>query len=482
MSENSEDSNNKDNLQNMKLGKADSFAQEFHRRDNAKLLNQILKNKSREDIIKDAREYVWSIGLLYRLIKIKVDFICSGFKVVSQDDEVEEKYKELYDKLDINEFIKNFAFEQLVIGESYPFYNWGNDGIKNVSLLNPELTKVKTVLGEDLVYLKPSQDIKSLMNSDNERERQVLNNIVPRDVLNQWEDGKYAVLPEDVADRYAELKAYHEKYAHSPIEPIFPDLKLLSELISADYGVAQKLSQLITHIKVGDENFRDGKQVPPDVIDKVEELFNNPNSSSQTIFSQWFISAEHISPPIEEIFGSEKYQDVVRRIVQWSGLGIFIDTGDAGSSYASGYLKTKPIQQEIDNYRELIKRVLNDFNQLVAEKHGWKTYGDNLKTPNIKFDSNALKEESDVLQVVQFLYQYGLLSEEEVLEEFGYDIARQMDKKEEAQEEYYEKMTLPFEPSQNQSVRAEETDESVNNSEDRLKPDDDNNGDTPRAN
>lgn len=420
---------------------------------NMNLLTQILNSRNRKQELKKSREFVWSTGLLYRLIKLKVDFICSGFEPIHEDEKIEKYYKDLYKDLKVDNFIKNLSFENEVIGEAYTFYNWDGDEPNNIALLNPELVKTKSALGEDFIYLKPSDSIRNLLNSNNPEEVKRVRKLIPDKVIPKWEKGKAVLLDKETSQRYFGLKAYHEQYAHSPLEPIKKDLMLLHELIDADYSVAKKIKNLITHAKIGDKDVNDGI-TPQSVIEDVEKLFDQPNSNTLELFTQWFVDVEYPLPPIEEIFASEKYKDVRERILDWSGVGIFFSSDS--SSYASGHLKVKPAKQEVENGRDLIKEALDDFNLMVAKKKGFTTYN-GYKTPKIKFNKNALTNDKFILETVKFLFTYGLLSEEEVVEEFGYDFVRQMKKKKD-NAEYGDDIELHFEPSQGLSENDDDSD------------------------
>lgn len=391
--------------------------------------------------IEKAREYVWGSGLLFRMIKLKVEFASAGFEITHENEDVEKFYKDIYEELDIEKFIRSAAFEHEVIGEWYPLYSWEDGKPIHATLLNPQKVEVKSALGKDFIYLYPSGDIEVLLQDDDPEIKKELKKIVPLKILNKWERGLPARLSKEYSKRYVNLKAPFEKYAHSPIEPIFPDLEILKTLQEADYATAKKFKQLLLQVKIGDSKLNDGGAVPTPLIKQTRELWNNP-SETMEIFTQWFVEAEYITPDLD-IFNNEKYEAVLKRIIDWSGMNVMI--GDGGS-YSGGYIKVKGLKQSVENIREVIRKALDDLNKIIAEKNNLKYYGE-LKTPDIKFNNNALKDDKEIRKIVQFLYKHGLLSGEDTLDNFDYDFDRQMGKKEDEQE-YSDVIKIDFEPSQ----------------------------------
>lgn len=413
-----------------------------------------VKPETRKETLEKAREYVWTTAILYSIIKMKCDFVSSGFDIVHEDDRVEKYFKKIYKKLDMDTYVKNSSFEYFVSGEWVPYFNFKGNEPNYVTIFNPELVDIKTVLGKDFVYLSPSKDIRDLLNKDNPEIKKELMKIIPQKYFNKWKKGEKVYI--DGAKRYLNLKAYHEKVTHSPIEPIFPDLELLKTLQEADYTTARKLKQLFLHAKVGGEKFNKGRPVPKEIMKKAESLFDQPYRSAELV-TQYFIDMEFISPDVE-IFSNEKYESVITRILQWSGMEVLLGEG---GSYSEGTIRLKPLKQEIENARKEIEKSLNDFNREVAKRKGFTYYND-LKIPRVKFDNNTLVDQNITNNMLKFAYQHGAVSVQKMLEELGYDFKMQMKQKQEERDEYLEQIYIAHEPSQGLSLREGKNIESNN--------------------
>jgi hypothetical protein len=286
---------------------------------------------------------------------------------------------------------------------------------------------------------------------------------VPNGVLKKWKNGETVPLSEENARRYYNLKSDYDKYAHSPIEPIFNDLEIYKTPQEADYATAKKLKQLILHVRVGGKDYNDGQPVDKDLIDQTINMFNNP-SKNMEVFTQYFVDAEYIIPDMD-VFTEDKYANAISNIVNWSGVNVMVEQG---GSYSQGYIKVKGLKQAVNNARKAVKKALNDLNKLIAEKNNLKYYG-KLKTPDIKFSNNALKDDKEVRQSVQFLYKHGILSADDTLDAFGYSMDRQMRKKED-EEEYEDLIRIPFEPSQGLVGEEEIPNNQNNNPQDNNQP------------
>ncbi|MFW6029199.1 MAG: hypothetical protein ACOCRO_02975 [Halanaerobiales bacterium] len=399
----------------------------------------------RNNEIEKAREYTWQIGLVYRIIKMKVEFAAAGFEVVHENDRVEKFYQNIYNDLDIDTFVRAAAFEHEVVGEWTPFYTWDNKGNpKTITILNPKFVKPHSILGEDVLLLRPTPSFRELSSHTNPRVRKKVKNTVPNYIYKQWDEGQEAILEEDNAQRYYNIKAYHNDEANSPLRPIFADIEILRMLQEADFATAKQLKQSILQIKIGDENYQNGGAIGENNFNQVIDQFNEAAEGYSTIewFTQWFVNAEYITPDVE-MFSSDKYEGVVRRILDWSGMNVMLE--DKGS-HGQSYVKLKGLRQEIQNTRNTIRKALNNFNKWIAEKNG-KTYYNDLKIPKIRFDDDVLQDEEQVKNFIKFLYKHGLLSAEDTLDNMGYNFERQMRKKGE-EEGYKNLITVHWEDNQ----------------------------------
>lgn len=410
--------------------------------------------QTRIEKIKKVREYVWTNPLLYRIIKMKVDFASAGLEITHPNEEIEDFYKDIYEEIDIDTFVKNMAFEHEAIGEFYPLFSWKKGQPISATLLNPELITVKSALGKDFIYMKPSSDVTYLLNQDDPEIKKELKKVIPTEILGKWSKGREARLKDEYSNRYSNLKAPFEKYSHSPIEPVLSDLEIMKTLQEADYATAKKLKQLLLQVKVGSDKLNNGKPLKKSTLKQARELWNNP-SQTMEVFTQWFMDAEYIIPDME-IFSNEKYESVIKRLIDWSGVSVMISEG---GSFSQGFIKIKGLRQEVSSTRKVIEKALTDLNKKIAEKNNLKD-GENLLIPDIQFSNTALRDDSEIRQIVQFLYKYGLLSGEDTLDAFDYTFDRQMRKKE-SEQEYSDIIKIDFEPSQ--GLLNHEENESTNN-------------------
>ena len=407
-------------------------------------LTDLVRPKNRNKKIERAKNYVWTNGLLFRIIKLKVDFASAGLEPIHKDPKVEQFYKDIYEEININEFVRNAVYEHEVVGEWYPYYTWENNKPNSISLLDPTLIEVDKVFDQDIISMKPPKGLRRVLRDFDDlspQQRKEIKKRIPNNVFKQWEKGKSVVLSDENVERYTNLKSDYNRYAKSPIEPIFNDLEIYKTLQEADYATAKKLKQLILHVKIGGRDYNNGNAVDKSLIEQTMEMFNNP-SKNMEVFTQYFVEGEYIVPDMD-IFSEEKYQNVISNIVNWSGVNVMVEQG---GSYSQGYIKIKGLKQAVNNAREAIRKALNDLNIKIAKKNNMTYYG-KPKVPKIKFSNNALQDDEEVRQYVSLLYKHGLLSADTTLETFDFDFERQMRKKED-EKEYEDLIRIPFEPSQ----------------------------------
>ena len=449
--------------ESIKMAKSSAFNQ-YYTSDSSNLFDEFVegtkpslrnlfnKKIKREDKLRISRNFVWNLGLLYRIIKIKTDYISSGFEIYSDDEDVMEFYSELNEQVDIQRYIENAAFEHEVIGEWYPYLSWSGDDLNKLTILDPKQIDIKSIFGEDVIELSPPKEVRNILNRrDGDPVKDRLQKIIPRRYLEDWKSGRSVVLEEDEVFRYFNTKAYHEKYAHTPIEPIFDDLALLSMHKESDYSISYKIKKAILQVKIGDENYKDGKPVSEDTIDSAMEMFRNP-SESMEVFTQWFMNADWIIPD-PAVYAPEKYRPVIRNILQWSGLEVMVNT-ESRSTTGDGQVKAEGFYRDVQSARRKIKISIEDIFETIARKKGFTTYGNNLKLPEIEFSNDVFMSNDELLETVQYLYKHGLISPDTALEKFGINFNREVKKKEGKMDTYREYIKVPFEPSQDGSMRS----------------------------
>lgn len=431
---------------------SDDLYQQFVSGNKPSLRNLFKTRMTREQKIKLSRDFVWGVGLLYRIMMLKVAFIVDGLRVYHEDDKIEEKYREINEEIDIEQYAKNAAFEHEVVGEWYPYLSWQGEELTKLTILDPEQIKVKSVFGKDLIYLKPNSEIANLINDPDPEVRKRVRKILPSKYYKNWKEGKEVLFDEDEIFRCTNQKAYHENYAHTPVEPIFDDLALLSMYKESDYSIAYKIKKAILQVKVGNKDLFDGEPVPEKILDMAEKLFQNPSESAE-VFTQWFMDAEWIIPD-GDIYSNEKYAPVIDSIIGWSGMSAFI--GEGSGAQASAEIEASMFYEDVKKARKEIRKSILEIYKRIAEKKGIKTYGDNLQLPKVKFSNLNLMSNEDKLNTIEFLYKHGLLSPDTTLETFDYDIQEEFKIKSEdgKKEKYLDLITVPFEPSQDVNMKS----------------------------
>jgi len=459
-----EENEEKEDKKVTKMGRASSVFNRHYQKNRQDLYNELVSgskpslrnlfnvNLTRDDKLKISRNFVWNVGILYRIIKMKVDFIIEGFRIYSDKEEVKEFYDQINEEIDIEKYIRNSAFEHQVIGEWYPFLSWNGTDLKKLTILNPEQVSVKSLFGEDLIYLKPTQEIMKLLNDPDPETQKRLRKVVPSKYYNKWSKGEEVLLDENEVFRYFNQKAYHEGYSHTPIEPIFDDLALLEMHKESDYSVAYKIKKAILQIKVGDKDFNEGDPVDEEILEQAEELFSNP-SEAMEVFTQWFMEPEWILPDTD-VYNKVKYEPVIQNILEWSGVSLFIS--DEASYSGAASIRTQGFFKDVKAARSEIRKSIKDIYREIAEKRGFKTYGDQLKMPEVKFSNLSFHNNEELLDSLRFLYSYGLISPDTALDEFGFDIGEEfkIQSEEGKKEKYLEHIITPFEPSQDVNMQS----------------------------
>lgn len=197
------------------------------------------------------------------------------------------------------------------------------------------------------------------------------------------------------------------------------------KLKALDDSTIDGIINSLTIFKVGHKDHRETWNVSR--MRALKSLLNHPAASMQLVTS-WDVEVEHIGPSGDVLKISDRYKDANTDILQALGVPLAVLTGEgtrAGDVWASVRFLTERLQE----FRDEFKGFIEDLLKKIMEENGFEDI-----EPTIRYTKAKINIE-DIRNIVLALYDKGLISKETTLEESGYSIKTEIDRRDKEKKE-----------------------------------------------
>jgi len=204
----------------------------------------------------------------------------------------------------------------------------------------------------------------------------------------------------------------HKKWSNPMFNRVLKDLKFKELLRQMDISVAESVTNVLTFVCLGDTP----AGYPPDPADlvKVASFLKNPSKSKTIVWSD-LIKVVREYPPIDDILGKEKYEQVDNNIRAGIGVPEVLVNG-GGGNYANSFISVKTLIERLESGRTKFKEWLEGETRKVAKALGFK------KPPIVQLHHMGLTDADKERRLLLELVDRGILSYRTVAERFGENI------------------------------------------------------------
>lgn len=412
------------------------------------LLKPSVLQDSPQDIYQRAVDYYRTRDVYGSHINVLTNFAAKGF----ENDIEDPKIKEFYDNWNVDtgfDYFVDMLFFDLfrvgmvrtykVLGRYEPEVNHlrpfkssasRETGIsKNrysksflplrYTILNPTAVVIKGSLmfGQTATFLKKEagKEIKVLLEmkkSDlSDFQRKIIDHL-PSDFKKAVLAGEDIPLDPNLLGEVDYRRMPYERYPLPRASRAFESIEFKDELRKADYSTLDGITNYILLIRVGNDTFPVKKQ---DTLDRASELFDTVSKSYKVVWNHTLDVEKITSPEIGEILGFEKYRQVNGDITGGMGVIRALIDGLGDSSSAATELAVKSIIEEINYARRQVTRwIYNEYRQ-VALAMGFDRF------PKVRFDDMALRDEIQMMSIVQGMIDRRIISYRTGQKKLGFD-------------------------------------------------------------
>lgn len=287
------------------------------------------------------------------------------------------------------------------------------------TILNPTMVEIKGSLmfGQTVTFLRAEagKEIKELLDMPKKDlttfDTKLLKNL-PEDWKKAAKDGKPIPLDQDLIGAVDYRRMPYERYPIPRATRVFESIQFKDELRKADYSTLDGITNYILKITVGNDEHPVTKQ---ETLERVGEMFDTVSKSFKVVWNHTLNVEKITTPEVGQVLGQDKYFQVNEDIT--GGLGVIrgLLDGNGKATPASAELASKAVIEEINYARRQVTRWIYSEYKDIAKAMGFD------KIPKVRFDDMALRDEIQMMTIIQGMIDRRILSYRTGQTKLGFD-------------------------------------------------------------
>lgn len=287
------------------------------------------------------------------------------------------------------------------------------------TILNPTRVVIKGALlfGQTATFLKRGSmdDLKVLLEMPKSKLSKFQRKIIestPASLKKAVLKNEDIPLDPDLVGEIDYRRMPYERYPLPRASRAFEAVEFKDELRKADYSTLDGITNYILLIRIGSDDHPVKKQ---ETLDRVSDLFDTVSKSYKVVWNHTLNVEKVTSPEIGEILGEGKYKQVNGDITGGIGIIRALIDGLGDSNTAATELAVKSVIEEINYARRQVSRWIYKEYRDIAEVMGFD------RIPRIRFDDMALRDEIQMMSIVQGMIDRRIISYRTGQRKLGFD-------------------------------------------------------------
>ena len=410
-------------------------------------------------VLQTAFRYAYESPFVAKMARVKSEFTWSALDHRTKNSTVKDFYTRQVINLSLNLRVLEILWYMYAIG-IVPIW-WGGEesrAVEFIEILDPRMCHVEYNYGKARLFLKIDARMENAVR-DPDGKLDIRNRLRYEAMPNYWKEqilhgyvtfndatplsgkgtyielmpGSYAV----VENRFSRLSRSMGGLDGLPTQPAFEALQRYRLLSAGDYAAAWNLKNMITLISEGDPKAegKDWKPATTERLTMLQGLFQKPDSN-YTVYCDPTTNIRFMVPPVEKIFGTQKFQQTEKEIKEILGLPSYMWISEQGSNYSNAVNETKLLKQECSMVwmilTEQFFRPLYARLRQSAARPGFKD--SEIVYP--RFNSLPLEDSVTFLKDRADLYSRGALSVQSLQELAGLDPEWELAQQKESHSKY----------------------------------------------
>ena len=288
------------------------------------------------DRAKKAWEYYLQEPLISNVINSWVVFaIGDQIQITCQNEYIENEAKELFEKLNINNFIKDMVLQLLIKGDCIGYLNRTADGrdVEKVTCINPVSVKLKFDNGV-LISASQSKEKEQNIFSDDE-----ITLALDQLIHLKWNSPEFS------------------QKGNSMILPAFESIELLKDFRKAERAIARRWTTPLRFIKVG--GYFGKKFIVPDkrMIDDIR-LELNRMDAKEGLVVPFYVNAETYGTEGKVLETEKKVKEIKEDILVALGMAKSVVAG-TGPNFATANISMQKMIIQLKEIKQSARQILD---------------------------------------------------------------------------------------------------------------------------
>lgn len=398
-------------------------------------------------VLQTAIRYYYENPFVSKAVQVKSGFVVDGFKHKTHNTTVKSFYDDEADRLGLVILLNKIVSALMGVG-IVPIW-WGGEEtrtVEHIEVLDPRMCHIEYNYGKPVLFLKIDEKMRQAV-ADPEGKIDFRNKLrfdsMPRYWIVQIQNqpqrmgfdqlgyiqlapGSYTV----IENRTSAWNRTVTALDGLPLQPIFEALQRYRLLAAGDFATAWNLKNMITLISEGDAK-TEGKEWKPVSSARLANLqaqFQRADTNF-VVYCDPTTKVEFVIPPVDKIFGVQKYAQTEKEIKEKLGLPSFMWTSETGGNYADSMAQLITLRMEVTYIREILWQQF--FKPL------YRRLRDGRPRPGFKesdivrpwFSTHNLQDATLWFQTAKDAYGVGAVSLETLCEVYGLDFEYEMEQK-----------------------------------------------------
>lgn len=375
--------------------------------------------------IKKAKKYR-DVDLVNRLLQMRVDYALNIKGIKCKNKRQKRFYEENVLPL-LRKLAREFEYEFHSIGDVYVHFGFKSDD------KTPLFLKLETAEDIEAIDVLGFQRFKIVISPEFKKQlREIAKDKsvkLPKYIRNIIDDtagktikimGNHLTLDGENMYRCTNLKQSYETYPMPPLLRIAKAIELRELLLECDFTSGLSIKNSIIHTRVGTKE----KPAPPTRVQQVHGLLENQPTGTFFLTTGYDVEIKKVDTVDPNTWNPAKYTEANQRILQFFGISLTLIPNADGNSYSSGVLSIKPFEQSLKSDRKVFNEFVEHYFDLINERNNFK------EKVVLDYEKNNLRDTSEMLKELQFLFDTGVVSFEDLCIEYDYDRDEQVEKRE----------------------------------------------------
>lgn len=363
--------------------------------------------------------------IVHNAINLHATYPISSLNIKCKDKKIEQEFMDMIEDIELENVCAQISQEYWLLGEAFVYAQLDEVNFKweRLVIQNPDYITVKrsVIQSEPLIMLKPDENLKRLVKSNNPRDvedRKLLND----NIIQCVKRGENIPLDNFYISHLARrISPYEIRGTGLPVT-IFRHLMLMDKYRECDYAQADNMVNPLTIVKIGSGDY---KPTPADLEHWKDIFAQGQYDKDFKIFTHEGVTIERVGAGSGIYDTTAKLQQIIKEIYAGLLVPSTVIDGGVDITYANAGVSVDVLRQRYMTFRNMMRQWLRrKIFTPIAKLRGYYEFSNkakNLIVPDIDWNHMSLFDTNDHIQSLVGLLDKKASSLQTVYRSLGLD-------------------------------------------------------------